>query len=176
MSSQPQTYRYCPLCSSQLSVRSVKGKNHSVCSTCGWIHFRNPAVAAAVVIINGAGEILLIKRGPETLHPHRWSVPAGFVDFGEELKTAAQRETREETGLNTDIGPVLTATTNLDDPEKPTICVWFQATIVGGEMAPGDDATEVGFFAPDELPTLAFPNDMDLLNFWIEALSKNRSS
>lgn len=46
-------------------------------------------------------DVLLIKRKkplPGETHL-RWALPGGYVDYGETLKAAAERELREETGL-----------------------------------------------------------------------------
>lgn len=44
-------------------------------------------------------KLLMIKRGD---HPSigKWALPGGFVNFNENLDTAAKRELKEETGLN----------------------------------------------------------------------------
>ena len=41
-----------------------------------------------------------------------------------------------------------------------------QVVAVGGEV-PGDEVSEVGLFAPDSIPELAFPNDQCILRDWI---------
>ena len=40
---------------------------------------------------------------------------------------------------------------------------WFEGTVVGGVLEAGDDADDVGFFALDALPELAFETDVTLL-------------
>jgi 8-oxo-dGTP diphosphatase len=47
------------------------------------------------------------------------------------------------------------------------VLVLYSAHVVGGEMAAGDDASEVGLFAPAELPKdLAFQAHRDALHDW----------
>ena len=58
---------------------------------------RIPKVAAGVVLID-ADRVLLVRRVNEP-YRGRWTLPAGFVDAGEDPRRAAERECLEETGL-----------------------------------------------------------------------------
>ena len=109
------------------------------------------------------GRLLLIRRGPEATRSGLWAIPAGFVDYGEEVKAAAARELLEETGLVAKVGDVVFVASNFHDPAKLTVGVWFAGTVVGGELEPGDDADDARFFTLDELPPLAFETDAALI-------------
>ena len=52
-------------------------------------------VAAGVLIINDAGDLLLQHRTDDGL----WGIPGGALELGESTEDAARRETLEETGL-----------------------------------------------------------------------------
>jgi ADP-ribose pyrophosphatase YjhB (NUDIX family)/predicted RNase H-like HicB family nuclease len=52
-----------------------------------------------VVVTNGAGEILMIRRSDNG----NWAVPGGAIDLGESVAQAGIRETREETGIECEI-------------------------------------------------------------------------
>jgi len=140
------------------------GRQRSVCLGCGYIHFRNPGVGAAVVIRDENGRVLMVKRAPGSTRAGYWSIPAGFVDYGEEIRAAAARELLEETGLVAEIGEAIFVASNFHDPAKLTVGVWFDGTVTGGTLQAGDDAEEVGWFALDDLPELAFDTDRVLLS------------
>lgn len=161
--SWPGEYSFCPHCATPLIERQVGNRVRRKCSRCDFVHWRNPAVGAAVVI-RRHGMILLVKRGPGTARSGFWAVPAGFVDYGEEIRSAAARELREETGLIADIGEVLWVASNFHDPHKLTVGIWFEGIERGGVLEAGDDAIEVGFFALDDLPELAFETDQALFD------------
>ena len=89
-------------------------------------------------------------------------MPAGFVEYGEDIRDAAARELLEETGLVAQIGAVVFVASNFHDPGKLTVGVWFDATVTGGRLQAGDDAAEARFFSLDDLPPLAFRTDREL--------------
>ncbi len=159
----PGEYSYCPHCAAQLERADVGRRTRPRCPACGFIHWRNPGVGAAVVVRDAAGGVLLVKRGPEATRSGLWSVPAGFVDYGEDVRAAAARELLEETGLEARIGEVLHVASNFHDPAKLTVGVWFAGEVVGGELRPGDDAVDAGFFPPADPPPLAFETDREFL-------------
>lgn len=115
------------------------------------------------MIRDEAERILLVRRGPEVTQPGYWAIPAGFVDYGEEIRQAAARELREETGLVADIGRAVFVASNFHDPAKLTVGIWFEGEVVGGTLQAGDDAVDVGFFPLDDLPELAFETDVALI-------------
>lgn len=133
------------------------------CAGCGFVHFRDPAVGAAV-LVEVDGRILLVRRGPSASKSGRWCIPCGYVDYGEEVREAAARELYEETGLVADVGDVIFVRSNFHDPSKLTVGIWFEGAVTGGELAPGDDADEVGWFDPSALPELAFETDAELFS------------
>lgn len=53
----------------------------------------------SVFIMNHAKQILLQKRAAKKVAPNMWSLTAGHVESGEDVKQAALRETEEELGI-----------------------------------------------------------------------------
>jgi ADP-ribose pyrophosphatase YjhB (NUDIX family) len=159
----PGAFTYCPHCGNELADREVEGRIRPVCPECGYVHFRNPAVGAAVLVRDDAGRVLMVKRAPGASRAGFWSIPAGFVDYGEEVRAAAARELEEETGLVAEIGEVVNVASNFHDPAKLTVGIWFAGTVVGGTLRAADDAEAVGWFTLDDLPPLAFETDREFL-------------
>jgi ADP-ribose pyrophosphatase YjhB (NUDIX family) len=147
----------------KLTAAEIGGSTRMRCPACGFIHWRNPGVGAAVVLFDDRSRILLVKRAESATRPGLWSIPAGFVDYGEEIRDAAARELREETGLEADVGDVVWVASNFHDPAKLTVGIWFAGTVTGGELAAADDADDAAFFALDDLPPMAFETDVAYL-------------
>lgn len=114
---------------------------------------RNP-VPTVDIIIEIAGKIVLIKRRNP---PFGWAIPGGFIDYGESAEDAARREAKEETGLDiVNLRQFHTYSNPDRDPRHHTISVVFVAQAKGKPKA-CDDATDVGLFDQDTLPSeLAF--------------------
>ena len=159
----PGEFVFCPMCGQELERAVRGGSARQACSACSYIHFRNPGVGAAAVVLDEVGRVLLIRRGRGATQTGRWSIPAGFVDYGEDIRAAAARELEEETGLVAEIGDVVHVASNFHDPAKLTVGVWFAATVTSGTLRAADDADDAEYFALDRLPPLAFPTDADLL-------------
>jgi 8-oxo-dGTP diphosphatase len=92
--------------------------------------------------------VLVRRRDP----PHGWALPGGFVDEGERLDAAAEREAREETGLSLVALEQFHAYSDpRRDPRRHTISTVFIGR-ADGEPAGGDDAAEARAFGWDSLP------------------------
>jgi 8-oxo-dGTP diphosphatase len=98
-------------------------------------------------------ELLLARRKFEPWKDH-WYFPSGFVEYGDDVEATARREIQEETGLIVELGPIFGIYSYFDDPRQHGIIILYRATIVGGTLKAGDDASEVAFFAADALPAM----------------------
>ncbi|MEW6402071.1 MAG: NUDIX hydrolase [Chloroflexota bacterium] len=146
--------KFCPLCGHPTETKDRFGKMRPVCPNCGWIHFADPKVAAAV-LIEQDGRILLVRRVNE---PFRglWTLPAGFVDAREDPAEAAARECFEETGLSVHVLRVLDVGAGREHERGADFVIVYQAEILSGDLNPADDADAADWFSRDALPPLAF--------------------
>jgi ADP-ribose pyrophosphatase YjhB (NUDIX family) len=117
-----------------------------------------------VVVVNQAGEILLIRRTDND----NWALPGGAMDLGESLPAAAVRETLEETGIRvevtglvgiyTDPRHVILYTSNGEARQEFSIV--FTARPVGGEPTPSDESREVQWVSVDAIGSLQMDRSM----------------
>jgi len=145
---------YCPRCGHALEDREAFGRVRRVCPACELIIFRDHKVAAGV-LVEHEGNLLLVRR---RMNPRAgmWTFPAGFVEFDEDPAAAAVRECREETGLEVEVTGLLDVIAGREHERGADIVIVYCARLVGGEPEAADDVDRVAFFAPDELPPLAF--------------------
>lgn len=137
-----------------MSQQERFGKIHPVCPQCEWIHFDDPKVAAAVLVTQD-GRVLLVRRNND---PYRglWTLPAGFIDAGEDPARAAERECLEETGLSVRVKRVLDVIAGQEHDRGADFVIVYEAEVLSGSLFPNDDADAVEWFEPANLPPLAF--------------------
>lgn len=155
--------QHCVRCGTRLIRMPKFGKDRPVCEGCGWIYFPDPKVAVVVLVIN-EGKLLLVRRANDP-QKGKWTLPGGFMDAGEDPRTAAERECLEETGLQVIVGELLDLVSRPVDVYGANLVIYYSAHIMGGNLIAGDDADEVGFFAPEQLPELAFESPRTLLHY-----------
>lgn len=138
------------------------GKLRPVCPQCGWIYFQDPKVAAAV-LIEEDGRVLLVRRAHE---PYRglWTLPAGFINGGENPAEAAERECLEETGLSVRVKRVLDIISGREHERGADFIIIYLAEIISGELTPADDADAAEWFSRVDLPPLAFKATQQILS------------
>lgn len=152
--SAPIWFAYCPRCAAPMHTVPVMDKPRRVCSACGYVHFTDPKVGVGVAIVE-SNRLLLVRRA---MNPERgkWSLPAGYLDHGEDPRAAAEREAREETGLIVEVGELLDMIFNPPDGGGASIFILYRARCIGGMLQAGDDADAADYFALNQLPELAF--------------------
>ena len=146
-------FQVCPYCAQTLQPFLDEGLARLRCPQCGWIHYRNPTVGVAVVLMED--DRLLLGRRQDG----GWCIPCGHVEWDEDVEEAARREFREETGLVVALDGVLAVQSNFHNPQQHTVGVWYGGTQEGGKLVAGGDLTRVAFFPLDDLPPLKFPTD-----------------
>jgi 8-oxo-dGTP diphosphatase len=142
---------YCPRCAQPMADQMAYGRLRRVCGACGYIYFRDQAVAVVALVIRD-GRALMVHRAmdPEI---GKWAFPAGFLDYGEDPRAAAVREVREETGIDIRITRLIDVCGPDPAPRgKASIAILFEGEVLGGEVQPDDDVDRAAFLARDEIP------------------------
>lgn len=152
---------FCPRCGTAVVPAQRFGQIRPVCPACDWVYFADPKVAVAALIERDR-QVLLVRRAND---PQRglWTLPAGFVDAGEDPVLAAERECLEETGLQVRIAGLLDVLYGQEHPRGAHIVIFYRAEIVSGYLQPADDVDRVAFFPIDQLPPLAFSTTRKIL-------------
>lgn len=145
---------FCLRCGNPLVRAERFGRLRPVCPACGWVYYADPKVAVAA-LIEQDGQVFLVRRAND---PQRglWSLPAGFIDAGEDPAQAVVRECLEETGLQVKVSELSQIVAGQEHPRGAHFLIVYRAQIVGGKLAPGDDVDQAAFFPLQALPPLAF--------------------
>lgn len=140
----------------QFARRVPEGDTHErdVCSVCGHIHYINPRIVTASVC-SWNGQILLARRAIEP-RVGFWVTPGGYLELGETVEDAAQREALEEAGADIAIERVLAI---FDLPHAGQVQIIFRAALRAPTISAGIESLEVKLFDWADIPwgDLAWP-------------------
>ncbi len=135
---------------------------------------RTPRPAARILLVNGAGHVLLFRFTPGDGRAPFWCTPGGAVDPGETYAQAARRELFEEVGIDRDCGAEIAQRTvdflTIERVEVTADERWFRVGIDACDVNPaGHTALERRvmqtwrWFTRDELasePETIYPDDI----------------
>lgn len=113
--------------------------------------YQTPKVAVGAVVGNERGEVLLIKRPDSGV----WLYPTGWADIGYSPAEVAQKEVREETGIDCRVRSLIGVVDGMRHgfTRIPLYSLLFHCTAEGGELEPHPlEADDVGWFAADAMP------------------------
>ena len=125
--------------------------------------YLDPKLAVAVIIADERG-ILLQQRA---MDPRRgfWTFPSGYVDRGEQVERAVEREIAEELGMTVRLTHLLGV---YSEPENPVVLVVYtgEIPIDATPVIQEEEISALGYFLPAELPPLAFAHDAMIVADW----------
>lgn len=137
---------------------------HPECSSCGRTIWNDPKIAgAAIVPIDGG--IVMVQRAIEPAIG-KWSFPSGYVNRGEKLEQAVEREVLEECGLEVEVEHLVGL---YSENGNPIVLAVYQVRVTGGKLESADHETlDVRVFDVNQLPELAFDHDRGILADWLK--------
>jgi 8-oxo-dGTP diphosphatase len=161
-------YRFCPTCAGALEPRLLKqgDPERLVCVQCGQVLYLDPKVAVGTIIRVADQRLVLVRRAIEPGYG-LWVFPGGYVDRGEDVRTAAIREAREEAGLDVHLDGLLNI---YSYAPRSLIVIVYAATAVGGQLCADEECLEADLFTPDQIPwdQLAFHSTRQALREYLE--------
>lgn len=143
-------YRFCPRCGSELVGVELEGRERRVCPKADFVQYRNPVPAVGAFVRKDARLLMVLRKYPPKAG--LWTLPAGFMEYGEAPEETAVREVKEETGLDVAVQRLFSVYRAGDDPRTRVVLILYEAEIVAGRLKPGDDALKAEFFPLDNLP------------------------
>ena len=120
---------------------------------CNETGYQTPKLDTRAAIFEG-DKILLVREANGT-----WSLPGGWVEVNLSIKENTIKEVKEEAGLNVTADKII-AVQDRSKHNLPLyaygVCkIFVLCTATGGQFQPNAETTQSGYFAEDELPTLA---------------------
>jgi ADP-ribose pyrophosphatase YjhB (NUDIX family) len=122
--------------------------------TIGDKEYVTPKVAVATVIFNHDNEVLLVKRSKNL-----WSLPGGYADIGLCPSENAEKEVKEETGIEVKVSSLLgvydSNINNFPNIGRQTYTLVFYAILLGGNInADPLETRGASFFKLSSLPPI----------------------
>ena len=157
------TPKHCFRCGGELALRRPKEgePERLVCSSCDLVNYEDPKLAGCGLIVVD-NRVLLGRR---SIAPAKglWVLPGGFVDRGETVPGAVEREVEEETGLTVSAERLWGL---YSYPGEAVVVAVYLAKVLGGEPTAKDETAEVRLFSWEEIPweELAFRSTRDALS------------
>jgi ADP-ribose pyrophosphatase YjhB (NUDIX family) len=159
--------KYCSQCGQKVSQKIPEGDNRLrfVCDDCGTIHYSNPNNVCGA-ILTWRSKILLCRRAIEPRYG-LWTLPAGFMENGETITEAAQRESMEEANAS---ASELRLFGVFSLPHISQVYLMFQGELDNDQVSPGTESLETALFDSTEIPwdELAFPVVSHSLKLFLE--------
>ena len=147
---------YCPECAALLT--KLDDTNYR-CQN-GHTYFNNPHAACSIVFINDKNEVLFSKRAHEPAKG-KYDFTGGFLNHNEDAYHAAQRELREELGVEVSLSDLQLIDMSLNQyQENDTAADFvFLCRTWEGTMRPADDVAQVAWKPIEFLhsPEFAWP-------------------
>lgn len=119
---------------------------------------RRPLPGTSIIPVLDDGRIVLVQRRDS----QKWALPGGLVDWGEDIRAAAQRELKEETGLEmTDTAQLVGVYSSRDrDPRMHSICIAVTARVQGEfQIADTAEIMAVRAFSRQDIPLESLAHD-----------------
>ncbi len=141
--------KYCSQCGAEVVFGEIPGESlpRYHCPACGAIHYQNPNMIVGT-LPRRQDQVLLCRRAIEPRKDY-WTLPAGFLEFGENVEEGALRETREE--ANADVELVrLFAVYSLRKVGQ--VYLMFLADLRTLDFHPGEESTDVRLFSREQIP------------------------
>lgn len=130
---------------------------------------------AAGAVLNDHGEILLNLRTDS----HNWSLPGGYLEYGETYRQACLREMKEDSGLDVKIIRLLqtfdqgTAVYPNGDVAQAITQLFLVEPVSGQLLTKATDETlSLAYFPLDKLPPLFNQQTADMLTWLRENLKR----
>ena len=120
---------------------------------CNETGFQTPKLDTRAAIFND-GKILLVKE-----KDGRWSMPGGWVDVMQSIRSNTVKEVKEEAGLDVEAIRIIAIHDRNKHNQPPyayNVCkVFVLCRIIGGCFKENIETVESRYFGPEEIPLLA---------------------
>ncbi|MDX9928781.1 MAG: NUDIX hydrolase N-terminal domain-containing protein [Bacteroidales bacterium] len=117
--------------------------------------YPTPKIDVRGLVVNETGHILMVRESVDG----KWTLPGGWADIGSTPSESVVKEVKEESGLDVTAERLLAIYDKRCHPHPPSpyyiYKLVFLCRMKGGDLKPGFDILDVGWFRTDKLPELS---------------------
>jgi len=142
-----KTHRFCGRCGSK--TENKKDELAKVCSSCN--HVMYPVICPAIIVAVTKGDKILLAHN-SGFKNNMYSLVAGFVEAGEDIKSTIKREVFEEIGIK-----IKNIKFHMSAPWSfpNSLMIGFFAEYESGEIkVDGNEIVHADWFTKDSFPTI----------------------
>ncbi len=145
-----RSYKHCKACGAEVRYQTPANDNRerAICPSCAAIHYENPINVVGTLPLWQGHEVLLCRRNIEPRFGF-WTLPAGFLEWGESTAEGAARETIEEAGAEFELQNLFTV---INVIQAGQLHLYYRAKLIHNRFAPGPETIEAKLFKPEEIP------------------------
>ncbi|MFW2057881.1 NAD(+) diphosphatase [Acinetobacter haemolyticus] len=145
-----RNHKFCSHCGHRTEIHA---KEYAmICPSCGYHQYPRVQPCIITIITRGSNEVLLAKSAHNK--GNMYGLIAGFVEVGETLEEAVQRETMEEVGLKL---KNISYMSSQPWPFPSNLMIAFHAEYESGEIQLQlEEISDAQFFKFDQLPQIPF--------------------
>jgi len=158
-----RTTKFCGRCGAK--TRQLRTERAKFCSDCNLITYTR--LSPAIIVLVQKEDLVLLARSPR-FPPGLHSTIAGFLEPGETLEHAVQREVSEEVGISV---KNIHYFGSEPWPFPHSFMIGFVADYAGGEITiDNNEIVSAGWFDRDHLPLIPSPLSISraLIDWWIK--------
>ena len=145
-----RNHKFCSHCGHTTEIHPTEYA--MVCPACNYHQYPRVQPCIITVITRGDDEVLLAKNAKNT--SNMYGLIAGFVEVGETLEEAVQRETLEEVGIKVKNVQYLASQSW---PFPSNLMLAFKAEYESGDIVlQEEEISDAEFFKFDQLPEIPF--------------------
>jgi NAD+ diphosphatase len=158
-----RNHRFCGRCGTP--TVPCEGERRRVCPRCGLSAYPRLSPAIIVLVTRGPHDEQALLAWGRRAGPRRFSTLAGFVEIGEGLEEAVQREVSEETGIEVSD---ITYFGSQPWPFPSQLMIGFRARYAGGEIRPQEsEIVEAGWFTAEQVEREVTPRGPFTIAGWL---------
>lgn len=165
-------FSFCPKCGQALRYQATDGQVIPVCQNpaCAFLFWQNSKPTVCVLIPDAHGNLLMTTRSIEPAKG-KLDLPGGFLHESEHPIEGAQREIKEELGLEITIAEHAGYFIDRYGTDGDyTLNIGLVADIISGKPEPADDVATIAWLNVQDIDRtqLAFANCEYFLDWWLK--------